>query len=351
MKPARHQHGAWWGVAVMLLLAAGCRTLPPPEPAEPPVALAEVAMRQGEEIVVAGRFFPTGTRVITWLDDGGFNAHAPPADTATTAGSTPDNFGRRNPPGGPPTPGETAPHDLADLRELVDQFVIHYDSEGLSRRCFEVLQKRRLSAHFLLDLDGTVYQTLDLRERAYHATIANSRSIGIEIANIGALGPDERAKFAEWYQRDPGGALHVAPPERLGGPGIRTVDFIARPVRSDRITGEINGRKLEQYDFTPEQYAALIRLTAALHHVFPRLTLDCPRDAQGRIVAGKLSPTEFEHFRGLIGHFHIQANKVDPGPAFQWDRVIDGARALHAIPVDGNPVQENKVSAPAPGVK
>jgi N-acetyl-anhydromuramyl-L-alanine amidase AmpD len=37
----------------------------------------------------------------------------------------------------------------------------------------------------MLDLDGTIYQTLDLKERASHATIANSRSIGIEIANMG----------------------------------------------------------------------------------------------------------------------------------------------------------------------
>lgn len=143
----------------------------------------------------------------------------------------------------------------------------------------------------------------------------------------------------------------MVPPARLGSPGIRTVDFIARPVRSDLITGEINGRKLEQYDFTPEQYAALIRLTAALHHLFPRLALDCPRDDQGQVVPGKLSPQDFENFRGLIGHFHIQANKVDPGPAFQWDRVIAGARALHANLGADIPDHEQTVSTPAPVVK
>jgi N-acetyl-anhydromuramyl-L-alanine amidase AmpD len=35
----------------------------------------------------------------------------------------------------------------------------------------------------------------------------------------------------------------------------------------------------------------------------------------------------------------VQANKVDPGPAFDWDRVIGGARRLLALPpvarVDG----------------
>lgn len=73
------------------------------------------------------------------------------------------------------------------LAETVDQFVIHYDACGLSQTCFDLLQDQRdLSVHFMLDLDGTIYQTLDVKERAWHATIANTRAIGIEIANVGA---------------------------------------------------------------------------------------------------------------------------------------------------------------------
>ena len=33
-------------------------------------------------------------------------------------------------------------------------------------------------------------------------------------------------------------------------------------------------------------------------------------------------------YTGVLGHFHVQRNKQDPGPAFQWDRVIGGARKL-----------------------
>jgi N-acetyl-anhydromuramyl-L-alanine amidase AmpD len=33
-------------------------------------------------------------------------------------------------------------------------------------------------------------------------------------------------------------------------------------------------------------------------------------------------------YHGLLGHYHIQENKVDPGPAFQWDYVVEGARQL-----------------------
>ena len=87
--------------------------------------------------------------------------------------------------------------DLPLLQRVVDQFVIHFDAAGTSKRCFEVLHDRRgLSVHFLLDLDGTIYQTLDVKESAWHATVANGRSVGVEVANIGAYpvqGPDPLA--------------------------------------------------------------------------------------------------------------------------------------------------------------
>ena len=33
-------------------------------------------------------------------------------------------------------------------------------------------------------------------------------------------------------------------------------------------------------------------------------------------------------YHGVLGHYHIQTNKQDPGPALQWDKVVDGARTL-----------------------
>jgi hypothetical protein len=30
----------------------------------------------------------------------------------------------------------------------------------------------------------------------------------------------------------------------------------------------------------------------------------------------------------VLGHYHVQTNKVDPGPALQWDYVIGEARRL-----------------------
>jgi N-acetyl-anhydromuramyl-L-alanine amidase AmpD len=42
----------------------------------------------------------------------------------------------------------------------------------------------------------------------------------------------------------------------------------------------------------------------------------------------KLPAAELNNYEGVLGHYHIQTNKVDPGPALQWDYVIGEARRL-----------------------
>ncbi len=46
------------------------------------------------------------------------------------------------------------------------------------------------------------------------------------------------------------------------------------------------------------------------------------------MVSERLSDPVLKSFQGVLGHFHIQTEKVDPGPAFNWDYVIGGARRL-----------------------
>ena len=41
-----------------------------------------------------------------------------------------------------------------------------------------------------------------------------------------------------------------------------------------------------------------------------------------------LPDAQLARYQGVLGHYHVQTNKVDPGPAFQWDRLIDEARRL-----------------------
>ena len=332
-------------VAALVLLVSGCGTLPRSGQWEP---------RRGDEIVAAGQFFHTGTPVVLWLDPGGYDAYRVerrfgPVETSDWADSTakvetlktPNRYGLRH---AELTPAELervrgGGWDLPLLQRVVDQCVIHFDVAGTSRNCFATLQDDRdLSVHFMLDLDGTIYQTLDLKERAWHATISNDRSVGVEIANMGAYPVHGKNPFAQWYGTNASGETVITLPQRLGDGGIRTHPFTGHPARPQPVRGVIQGEDLIQYDFTPEQYAALTKLTAALCRIFPKLNCAYPVDAAGKLIPHKLPHDQLQNYHGVLGHYHIQTDKDDPGPAFNWERVIGGAKQLLQAEGAGKPL-------------
>lgn len=303
--------------ALLVLLLARCMTAPATAP-------------DGYSFVAAGRPFAIGTRVVTWHEPDGYDAHRP--GKAFAPDEPPDGKLRYTPLRGslPEAIAARAARDglsLADLQQVVHQFVLHYDIAGCSRQCFKILQDvRTLSVHFLLDVDGTIYQTLDLGEKAWHATLANDFSIGVEIAHPGAYPQPMGAPMAIWYEKDAVGWRQKFP-KWMTETGIRTPDFVIRPDRPDLIAGEVQGAIYHQLDFTTQQYTALAKLCAGLSRAFPRIRLEVPRNPDGSVINHVLPEAELRAFDGIVGHFHVQKNKQDPGPAMQWDRLLRAARA------------------------
>ena len=340
-------------LCLSLVLCSGASAAVVPGSAEP---------RTGDEIVVCGQFFHTGTKVVLWMDPSGYDAYRaelryplPDVDRKTkgpmfgdrTAPLTDDQIDKTR--GGNWT--------LDQLQQHVDQFVIHYDVSGVSQECFKALFARGLSVHFMCDIDGTIYQTLDLKESAWHATVANGRSVGVELASIG--GYSSPLLLHEWYAKNAKtGHVSITIPPRLGDGGVLTPSFVGHPARNHVIRGSIQGHTYEQYDFTPQQYDALAKLTATLCTVFPKIQCDYPRqksslgppsdaadpqpkpgdpttrpsaiaspEEKGVLIPHKLSNDQWEEFQGILGHYHVQADKQDPGPAFQWDLLISKAKA------------------------
>ncbi len=283
-------------------------------------------------IVVAGERFPCAAHVIQWQDPQGFDAHSEKchfSNAALPRSAGPDTatekrYGVRSARDlDAATQARVASSgwDLPTLRERIDQFVMHYDVCLDSAQCFDVLHDQRgLSVHFLLDLDGTVYQTLDLAHRARHATKANDRSIGIEIAQIGAAAKVE--DLARLYQHDTSGRLWLAIPQKTGAPGFRGSGALARPSTEALHSGRINGTALVQHDFTEEQYRSLAALISSVRTALPRIEARVPVDTTGAVLDRCLDDAEFAAFHGVLGHYHVQTNKSDPGPAFQWLRVL-----------------------------
>lgn len=79
--------------------------------------------------------------------------------------------------------------------QCVDMLVLHYTGmqagqAALDRLCNE---SAKVSAHYMVDIDGTIFQLVDENNRAWHAGVSywrgntniNQRSIGIEIVNKG----------------------------------------------------------------------------------------------------------------------------------------------------------------------
>ncbi len=297
----------------------GCR--PESKPAHP-------SEGHGDEISAAGQLFPTGTRVVRWSEPGAYDAYQ------RHRHFEPDKIGPSRHPdrvvrydalrGG--LPKEVAKRvdkngwSLKDLQDTVSQVVLHFDACGTSKRCFEVLHDvRGLSCHFLLDLDGTIYQTLDVQERAWHAAQANDLSVGVEIANVGAHG--DKSALSKWYVEEEG-AVRIKVPEEFGDGGLPP-GFVGRPRRSEPIHGTVNGRDLVQYDFTEEQYVALEKLLITLGRVFPKIKGRVPRDAEGQVLDRAFSSdAELFQFQGILAHSHVTTRKVDPGPAFDWERIV-----------------------------
>jgi N-acetyl-anhydromuramyl-L-alanine amidase AmpD len=334
--------------ALLLSGASGCGGDDPPAPVAPetpapvptigPLRKKRPPFTPGTSIVVAGKKFDVDTPVVLWSDPIGYDAYSErcyslpqvlPQDAASRPNADPKRYAARSP--GPlPAAAEKRVREhgwrIEELRQAVWQFVLHYDAVGSSERCFRALHDNRgLSVHFMLDLDGTIWQTLDVVERAFHAAEANDRSVGVEIANVGAF---STPKFLDaWYgRRDDGRVVNLFPATaRMGDQRVES--YVAAPWRNELVAGFIHGRKLVQHDFTEAQYVALAKLAAGLNRALPRIKLASPRDKAGKVETRMLREPRRSTFEGVVGHFHLTESKTDPGPAFDWEWFLKAAAA------------------------
>ena len=261
-------------------------------------AAADAATPTGTSIVIAGQTFDVGRPVVLWSDPQGFDAYQTHCIDQTGGccdGSSPRYGARKG----------IVDRTVPALREIVSQLVLHFDGCVNSRSCFKSMHNRPrpagstgcgLSAHFMIDADGTIYQTLDLAERAFHAEEVNSDSVGVEICNRG------RVDKSEWPKLP--------------------LDYRTRPERDVVINGEHH----LAYDFRAEQYDSIIALARTLLRVFPRIRPVMPEKDGQPLMDTLADPLAFA---GIVGHLHVdlQKQKWDPG-ALDWHRIL---RALNGF--------------------
>ena len=97
-----------------------------------------------------------------------------------------------------------------ERKHPVSMLVLHYTAiptceESLLRLSETTNTAGKVSAHYLVDRDGGIYQLVDESSRAWHAGLGswtglddiNSRSIGIEIVNVGLTEDGKREPFPD----------------------------------------------------------------------------------------------------------------------------------------------------------
>lgn len=192
----------------------------------------------------------------------------------------------------------------APMRRETRWIVLHWTgSENSARQAFANMRKRSCSVHFICDQLGELYQCADTEARLAHAKpfvrgdvlSGNSYGIGIEIVNAG----------------------HGNAPDR----------GFMRTRRRERVHGKL----ITYGDFYEAQIASVVALCEALCGAY-ELPLRVPVRDDGQPFGTVLPRAYLERFRGVLGHYMLDAGKVDPAPAL-LARIHAAGLALESPPV------------------
>lgn len=175
--------------------------------------------------------------------------------------------------------------------EPIEAVIYHYTGSTRpepTKRWLTMKDEHYVSAHFLVERDGTVWQMAPMDERTFHAGgrssklfgkgNTNGRSIGIEVMNVGPVTHKDGEYRTSFDKKFEGRPLYCSQEAALKyGFGI-----------------------WEDYD--EPQVQALERLTRKLKEAFPVLAS--------------------EPNKRLLGHEDVDpSRKIDPGPLFPWERI------------------------------
>ena len=170
-----------------------------------------------------------------------------------------------------------------DKKRIPTMIVTHWDAALSAKSCYNILKRRDISSHFVIDNDGTIYQMVDIQHIAWHAGIkkVNGVSIGIDFSNAYYL------KYQSYYKRK---------------------GFGNRPILDN---SRVHGRKLKPHlGYYPVQIEAYKALLQCLN-VHCGIELKCPLDVAGNMLC-EISPDAASgKFKGVVSHYHLTNRKID----------------------------------------
>ncbi len=161
--------------------------------------------------------------------------------------------------------------------------VTHWDATLSANSCKNVLEKKGISTHFVIDNDGTIVQLLDTNHIGWHAGIraVNNASIGIDFSNA------VYEKYNKTYEKR--------------GFGLRPV-----------VSGwRVHGRKIKpflgSYPVQLEAYKALLKALCSHHNI----ELECPLNEDGSLNTSVDKDASKGKFKGVVNHYNLTKKKWD----------------------------------------
>lgn len=205
------------------------------------------------------------------------------------------------------------------------KIVLHFTVGHLKGDLLSLTSESRghVSTAFVVARDGIVYQLFSSAAWSYHlgrnAQGGNGNqskiSIGIEISNYGPL-------------TKKGNELHTAYSKANRKDVYCTLDDTDQYIKLPR-----SYRGYQYYtNYTNEQYHAIIVLLRYLTK-----TYDIPRKFVDEANRFKTTRSNSADFEGITSHVNFRSDKFDIGPAFDWERVIEG---VTADTYGGNPLED-----------
>ncbi|MBO4350469.1 MAG: N-acetylmuramoyl-L-alanine amidase [Proteobacteria bacterium] len=203
--------------------------------------------------------------------------------------------------------------EVEALGQHIIQIALHHDVTMNAIETYNVLCTRGLSTHFCVNYDGALYQYMDCYHTAWATGDNNNWCIAIDMNN---------PVYPELRSQDPAGALR------------------------EIYQGKVNGSLKTMLGYTEAQYETIIALMKAFVSPvnvpgepdpwipLPVVAENCfpPISETGEVINRLLA--NCTQFKGFLGHYHCSANKWDPGPAFDWLRVLSGIKGKrNSLPI------------------
>lgn len=225
-------------------------------------------------IIACGQEADIGCPVIKWNDPGGLSFYSTKKYTARNVG-------------------------IDTLRKEVKCFILHHSVTYTAKHTYIGLMSRGLSVNFIIDdnIDkngyATIYQCLDIKDAGWSHAPLNGRGPAVEIC-YQPLASTMAQAYSETNQKKYGVQPHQ--------------------IKDDLI----HGQKFRTFCPTAAQVKSTTALLGGFVKLFPDVPPVFPRDSSGKVI--KTVIPNPESYTGLLAHFNITRNKIDP-LGFPFDQV------------------------------